>query len=121
MQRSEMRKKKRKLLFGRKGMTSTLGIVLFSVRGKNVVLELKNDTEVHGILEEVDTFMNATVVDVKIKNVVTGTLRSFEELYVKGTSVRYVFMPKEVDLRSHVRKYTDSLATLARQKPKKKG
>ena len=78
-------------MFGRKGLTATLGCVLFSMVDQTVCLELKNDSEVTGELVEVDSFMNATM-----KNVITHTLSGqtigLDEVYIKGMSIRYVYI-----------------------------
>lgn len=43
----------------------SLAIVLASLLGEQVVIELKNDTEVTGTIEETDTNMNLTMNDVR--------------------------------------------------------
>ena len=43
----------------------SLAIVLASLLGEQVVIELKNDTEVTGTIEETDTNMNLTLNDVR--------------------------------------------------------
>ena len=64
-------------------MFKSLNLILFAARGKVIYVELKNDTEVSGRLEEVDTAMNLVLT--------SESADGFEnETYVKGDTVRYV-------------------------------
>lgn len=69
--------------------------------GNEVVVELKNDSEVRGVVEESDKMMNihlSTVVETKPD----GTYRELESYRVSGFSVRYVHLPRFIKTHSLV-------------------
>ncbi|XP_055709502.1 U7 snRNA-associated Sm-like protein LSm10 [Phlebotomus papatasi] len=71
----------------------TLSSVLFCLRGKSIVIDLKNEAIACGIVDEVDGFMNVNlrkVVFVSEK----GEQRMFEQFYVPKRKIRYVHLPK---------------------------
>ena len=47
-------------------LEKSLTILLKSLSGSNVVIELKNDTEISGVVDECDEGMNTVLVDVTI-------------------------------------------------------
>jgi len=64
--------------------------------GQNVIIELKDDKRVSGLLEEVDAFMNCTLIRVTVSKedkVLDGDFKEIskhESLFVKGTKIRFV-------------------------------
>lgn len=69
-------------------------------KNHHVTVELKNDLQISGALHSVDQYLN-----IKLTNVSVNTpdkyphLLSIKSCFVRGSVVRYVFLPKnEVDL-----------------------
>jgi len=81
-----------------------LSIILKSLVGRPVAAELKNNVEVIGELLEADEYMNFTLKNVQ-ESFPNGRCIKFDEMYVKGTSVRYVHLPEELNMSSHVMRY----------------
>ncbi|CAM9783767.1 unnamed protein product, partial [Laminaria digitata] len=106
----------------------TLAILIQSMRGRKVVVEMKNDVEISGILEETDASMNFAVkrnakyaqctvcsdssredgllsmVGVRQTNP-NGLVRKMEMALVQGKMIRYVHIPDEVDAISNLQKH----------------
>lgn len=84
----------------------TLAILVQSMRGNKVVVELKNDFEISGLLEETDQNMNLKMVDVR-QTSATGSVRKMDMVMIQGKMIRYVHIPDEVDaiqnLHRHMR------------------
>mmetsp|Transcript_19075 Transcript_19075/g.32855 ORF Transcript_19075/g.32855 Transcript_19075/m.32855 type:complete len:102 (+) Transcript_19075:29-334(+) len=66
-----------------------------ALRGKDVIVELKNDLAIKGTLESVDQYLNIKLVNI---SVVDPTLHphmsSVKNCFVRGSTVRYVQVPK---------------------------
>ncbi|CAM9523991.1 unnamed protein product [Pylaiella littoralis] len=111
----------------------TLAILVQSMRGNKVVVEMKNDTEISGILEETDRNMNGAVcaiaalqcltrrrragprhiwvlsmVDVRQTNP-NGTVRKMDTVLVQGKMIRYVHIPDEVDAISNLQQHMKTM------------
>ena len=82
----------------------TLALVLASLKGEAVVLELKNDAEVTGTIEESDHNMNITLHDATYI-AVTGEARVLETVFINGSSILYVHLPPNVDMKSQIGSY----------------
>ena len=72
--------------------------------GTNVVIELKNDAEVTGILEDTDPEMNVTMSNAT-QVLSDGSSVTQESITVKGHSIRYVHIPPNIRMRSHLSDY----------------
>ncbi len=86
----------------------TLSSLLLSLQGFEVVIELKNDVELKGILEEVDAGMNITLLDVV--QVVGGdsNLRStFDIMFVAGRTIRYVHIPDAINVIENLKRHVN--------------
>ena len=90
----------------------TLGIITQAMVGMSVVLELKSDAEVSGVIFESDMDMNMTLsghgtLGARFVSQ-HGIASSHDELFVNGRMIRYIHIPKEVDvvntLTNHVRR-----------------
>ena len=82
----------------------SLAVVLTSLQGHQIIFELKNDTEVHGKIDSVghgmDTYLSgARVIDSR------GTVYEHEILFVSGVSIRYVHLPPDINITSHLSAY----------------
>ena len=84
----------------------SLTYILVSMVGQMVRVELKNDCEVTGVLDFVDKFMNIELRDVVYRKADRDADSvTFEDMFVKGMSIRYVFMPSDVDIGQHLLRY----------------
>jgi small nuclear ribonucleoprotein (snRNP)-like protein len=82
----------------------TLAIVLVSLQGFEVAVEMKNGIEVTGILEECDKNMNLTLHNVRQVNM-QGGVKEMEIAFVSGSSILYVHMSPQLDVRSNLSRY----------------
>lgn len=79
----------------------TLICFLESLIDQKVVIELKDDSRVSGLLVLVDAFMNCTLSDATVqkeRKILSGdyqTIGTFETFFVKGTRIRHVEYPDD--------------------------
>jgi small nuclear ribonucleoprotein (snRNP)-like protein len=102
----------------------TLGVICQALVGASVVLELKNDAEVSGVVFESDMAMNMTLSSADHAGGVRytssrGCVSTHSEIFVKGTMLRYVHIPSHVDipeaLTQHLRVLDLAAASYKRQ------
>ena len=82
----------------------SLGILLVSLQGEEVVVELKNDIEVTGIIEEADENMNLTLHHVQ-QVFPSGYMRTMEIAFINGTNIRYVHISSRINAVKHLGNY----------------
>lgn len=82
----------------------SLGILLVSLQGEEIVIELKNDIEITGIVEEADENMNLTLHNVQ-QVFPSGYSRTMEIAFVSGTNIRYVHIPSRINAVKHLGNY----------------
>lgn len=79
-----------------------------------VVIELKNDYEVRGIVQQCDEKMN-----VLLSQVIMTTIQRKEEMYdemlVKGRSIRYVHFPPFINIHAQVAQYRKKMESNRRK------
>lgn len=112
-------KKKRKRAH-RDPMENSLAMILESLRGYEVTIDLKNDITVKGRIESVDKGMNVILenADDSPSSSSSASFSSGKEddetatketqtqtTEIKGTSIYLVHMPSGLDISSHVEKY----------------
>ncbi|GMM49422.1 Sm-like protein [Starmerella bacillaris] len=69
---------------------------LKTITEKEIVIELKNDLKIRGTLKSVDQFHNIRIDDIQIMNLDQYPhLAAVKSLFVRGPSIRYVYLPKE--------------------------
>ncbi|KAF6202090.1 hypothetical protein GE061_004487 [Apolygus lucorum] len=70
-----------------------------SLVGKDVVVELKNDLSIHGILHSVDQYLNIKLTDISVTDSEKYPhMLSVKNCFIRGSVVRYVQLPAdEVD------------------------
>ncbi len=79
--------------------------------GYEVVVELKNDTQIKGILEATDGNMNLVLNDATQ----TSCRQSSEDCvhlvsaHINGPSIRYIMFPKSIRANSHLQQYVRRL------------
>ena len=102
----------------------TLICFLQTLIGQKTCIELKNDYQLLGTVDQVDAYMNVELSDVCVRkpvNLVKGDYHQYnlDYMFIKGTRVRYVSVPDEIDvieninqgiekIRSHHRRVTSS-------------
>lgn len=68
------------------------------------MIELKNDTEIMGIVEDVEPSMNV-VLSSATHTLNDGSQVEAESITVKGPSIRYVHIPPSVRMKAQVADY----------------
>jgi small nuclear ribonucleoprotein (snRNP)-like protein len=110
-------KKKRKRVY-KDPMENSLAIILESLRGYEVTIDLKNDSTVKGRIESVDKGMNVILENFEHSSSASPVTTHVTEnegveapqtqtqtTEIKGTSIYLVHMPSGLDISSHVEKY----------------
>ena len=64
--------------------------------GTKVVVELRDDVAIRGVLADVDDRMNLTIENAQ-RRTPEGVLMKLERVYVSARTVRYVHVPPSVD------------------------
>lgn len=82
---------------------NTLTCLIQGCVGHRVIIELRNDDSVEGVVSSVDAYMNVHMFAVKFTKAKTGSEFSLEDMYVKGKNIRYVQIPDEVDMMDCIR------------------
>ena len=82
----------------------SLSIILKSLQGQKLSLELKNDHEVTGILDEVDDEMNMALSSALVTTLESSNIHT-EVLNIKGTEVRYVHLHRSLDVDRQTQEY----------------
>lgn len=83
--------------------------------GQEIVVELKDDSEVRGVVEHCDQFMNISLLHAQL-TFPDGHVDSFEEGYhVHGKAVRYVHLPRHVKPRAVVTAFVTKLDRLRKR------
>lgn len=69
-------------------------------KNEHVTVELKNDLQISGALYSVDQYLNIKLTNVSVNNPEKYPhLLSIKSCFVRGSVVRYVFLPsEEIDL-----------------------
>jgi len=74
----------------------SLACVIQALEGMRLVVELRQDTIIRGVLESADEEMNLVMKGVTMTPL-EGQKKELEWLYVKGHHVRFVHIPSKVD------------------------
>lgn len=73
--------------------------------GIEVVVELKNDAEVKGVIDGVDNAMNLVLKPVGSATAIsTDLLQDPDDITIPGNSIRYVHLPKQLNARDMMTK-----------------
>ena len=92
----------------------TLSYLISSLQGQVIVVELKNDTEIYGSVDEVDKFMNITLTDVR-ETLPDGTITHKDVIHISGSSIRYCHFAKEMSAKKQLSAYTQVTDRLVKQ------
>ncbi|KAI5300831.1 U6 snRNA-associated Sm-like protein LSm2 [Ascosphaera atra] len=61
-----------------------------------VIIELKNDIRIRGILKSVDQYLNIKLEDIEVLDLVQYPhMSSVKNMFIRGSVVRYVVLPSE--------------------------
>lgn len=77
---------------------NTMTCLIKACEGYEVTVDLRDSSEINGLVIHVDGFMNISMSDVTLKTNI-GHLIKFEQFFVKGRQIRYVHIPDEIDMR----------------------
>lgn len=83
----------------------TLNLLLQAMVGLEVSIELKNDVEVQGMLDEVDAVMNCTMMKA-VSTRPDGVWHQMGMVFVQGRMIRYVHIPDDVDIHQLLKVHT---------------
>lgn len=72
--------------------------------GQEVVVELKNDTELAGVVDTADKSMNLSLLNCT-QTLPDGKVAHFESMSIDGKAIRYVHFPAKLRLGSLVGEY----------------
>jgi U6 snRNA-associated Sm-like protein LSm2 len=75
---------------------STLAVFIQALEGSKIVVELKNDAVVRGTLASADATLGLQLSDASVK-ALDGTQRHADVLHLRGSSVRYIHLPANLD------------------------
>ncbi len=95
----------------------SLSVVLASLQGHNLEIELKNDKKVLGMIETVGHGMDIQLRDVKIESEVDESELS-ESMLILGENIRFIHIPPTIQITSHLSKYMQQVDKRSFKKPK---
>lgn len=78
-------------------ITNSLICFLTGLRGQLTTVELRNENSVVGRIDSVDERMNMTMTEATFTTL-SGVSCKFELFYIQGSNIRYVHIPKEIDI-----------------------
>jgi small nuclear ribonucleoprotein (snRNP)-like protein len=85
-------------------ITCTDIFFFISSLGTEVVVELKQDIQIRGVVDEVDVAMNLALHSATQTNR-DGSTVEFESIVVQGPSIRLVQIPSKIRMRAQVSEY----------------
>lgn len=91
----------------------SLGVILVGLQGHHVIVELKNDLEITGIIDSSDANMNMTLINAR-QVFPSGQVVEMETTFVQGSTVRYVHLPNELPIVKHMDIYMKTIERVAR-------
>ncbi|CEG36099.1 Small nuclear ribonucleoprotein SMD1 and related snRNPs [Plasmopara halstedii] len=83
----------------------SLLLLLKSFVGLRVRIDLKNDSVLEGVVEEVVQDMDFTLLDA-CETKPNGTCINLDEVFVMGKTVLYVHIPDRINISQHLQQYT---------------
>lgn len=75
----------------------SLTCLLQAVVGNRTTIELRNETHVTGLIQHVDGYMNAEIVDA-VLTTPSGAKYHFSNFFVQGRQIRFVQIPEHLDI-----------------------
>ncbi|KAG6622647.1 U7 snRNA-associated Sm-like protein LSm10 [Phytophthora cinnamomi] len=86
----------------------SLLLLLKSFVGLRVRIDLKNDSVLEGVVQEVVQDMDFTLLDA-CETKPNGTKLMLDEVFVMGKTVLYVHIPDRINISQHLQQYTRML------------
>lgn len=99
---------------GRRNSRSTLTVFIQALEGSRIVVELRRDTIVRGMLVSADTELNLILRDASVK-ALDGSQRAMDELHVRGRTVRFIHLPGNLDPATAVAAHRRRVAQALRE------
>ena len=91
-----------------------LSIFIASLQGIAVVVDLKDDSDITGIVEEASNGMNIVLVGAQ-HSFPDGHVDELEVAYILGSSIRYVHFPPHINPASHLSSYLKKTERIVKQ------
>ena len=91
-----------------------LAFAVQSLQGIEVVLELKNDDEVRGVVSDCDEKMNIYLKHASLQSH-EGKTQKYEEILIKGKFLRYVHFPSFINIRAQAANLLKTMETNKRK------
>lgn len=99
----------------------TLNTILRSLGRVALTIELRNDTLLTGQLEESDAYMNISLSDARGRHA-NGDLTEEQAIHIKGTSIRCIHLPNDVNceglMRSRIKAADQGARAFSQRKAK---
>jgi len=99
---------------------STLAVFIQALEGTKLVIELRRDTIIRGTLGSVDESLNLQLTDATVKTL-DGTQRSAANLHVRGSAVRFIHLPGNLEPAAAVEAHRRRIAQARREHAAKQG
>lgn len=87
---------------------NSLLCILKALEGKCTTIDLQNESCITGKISTVDSFMNVQLEKV-IYHDSTGPKYTFETFFIKSRNIRYVHIPKGINVETLIENYYKSL------------
>lgn len=99
---------------------STLAVFIQALEGTKLVIELRRDTIIRGTLGSVDESLNLQLTDATVKTL-DGTQRNAANLHVRGSAVRFIHLPGNLEPAAAVEAHRRRVAQARREHAVKQG
>ncbi|KAK7604027.1 hypothetical protein V9T40_004300 [Parthenolecanium corni] len=81
-----------------------LGCLVKALVGRELTIDLRNETTLTGTVSEVDGYMNISLENALLEDIDQVRFK-YENLYIKGRHIRYIHIPKELTVRETIIAY----------------
>jgi small nuclear ribonucleoprotein (snRNP)-like protein len=86
---------------GERQSERTLVCVIQALMGLELLVELRNDLSIRGFLDDCDNAMNVIIKDARIEDV-EGCQKHMPLIFVRGSNIRFVHIPDNVNIMQAV-------------------
>ena len=104
---------------GRDRTPRSLACFVQALEGLQVLVELRYDVLIRGLLDQVDEHINLTLSEVTIEKMSDGSKQHMPFMHVRGRVVRYIHVPSDVRphtaIEDHRKRVTDARHMHARE------
>ena len=81
---------------GRDRTPRSLACFVQALEGLHVLIELRYDVLIRGLLDQVDEHMNLSLCDVVVEKMSDGSKQQMPFMHVRGRVIRYIHVPSDV-------------------------